>query len=84
LHIAEETYTNIHPGRMAESIARDHILTWSSLGDLVFDPFAGVGTTCKMALLNNRHYLGMEIYGPYWVQALRRLRDVRQRQKAIS
>jgi site-specific DNA-methyltransferase (adenine-specific) len=69
---------------MAEPIARDHILSWSRPGDLIFDPMCGVGTTAKMAYLNNRHYLGMEIHGPYWVKALRRLRDVRQRQKALS
>jgi site-specific DNA-methyltransferase (adenine-specific) len=83
-NVAEEKYTNLHPARMAESIARDHILSWSRPGDLIFDPMCGVGTTAKMAYLNDRHYLGMEIYGPYWVQALRRLRDVRKRQKAIS
>jgi len=78
LHIAAERYTNLHPARMAESIARDHIISWSCPGDLIYDPMCGVGTTCKMALLSGRRYLGMEIHGAYWVTALRRLRKVRQ------
>lgn len=76
-HIATERYTNIHPARMAESIARDHILSWSRPGDLIFDPMCGVGTVPKMALLSDRCYLGMEINGPYWVKALRRLGEAR-------
>lgn len=74
-HIAEERYTRIHPARMPERIALDHIISWSRRGDLVFDPFAGVGTTCKMALHTDRHYLGMEIHGSYWLTAIRRLSD---------
>jgi site-specific DNA-methyltransferase (adenine-specific) len=54
-----------HPALMPEEMAEDLIVSWSRPGDLVFDPFAGAGTTCKMAMLNHRHYLGMEIHEPY-------------------
>jgi len=63
---------------MSEDIARVHIISWSRPGDLIFDPLCGVGTVPKMALLTGRHYLGMEINGPYWVTALRRLADARK------
>ena len=72
-HIAQKEFTNIHPARMAEGITRDHILSWSVPGDVILDPFAGVGTTCKMALLNHRRYLGFEIYTPYWERAMQRM-----------
>ncbi|MDY0168579.1 MAG: site-specific DNA-methyltransferase [Thermoguttaceae bacterium] len=68
----------VHPALMPESLAEDHILSWSRPGDLVFDPLCGAGTTCKMALLNNRHYLGMEVHEPYWEYAKKRLRRARQ------
>ena len=54
-----------HPAIFPEKLAQDHILSWSNEGDIVFDPFCGSGTTCKIARLNNRHYLGMEISEEY-------------------
>ena len=45
---------NGHPAVFPEYIVNDHILSWSSEGDLVYDPFAGSGTTAKMSKLNNR------------------------------
>ena len=39
-----------HPALMPEETAEDLIISWSRPGDLTFDPFAGAGTTCKMAL----------------------------------
>jgi len=56
-------------------MAEDHILSWSGPGDLVFDPMAGAGTTCKMALLNHRRHLGFEINPQYHRIAVRRMRD---------
>lgn len=49
-----------HPATFPESLAEDHILTWSNEGDLVLDPFCGSGTTAKMALLNKRNYVGFD------------------------
>ena len=46
-------------------MVQDHILTWSEENDLVYDPFMGSGTTAKMALLNNRKYIGSEISEEY-------------------
>jgi len=37
------------------------ILQHTEPGDLVIDPFAGVGTTCKVARDNGRDYVGIEI-----------------------
>jgi site-specific DNA-methyltransferase (adenine-specific) len=54
-----------HPATFPEKLAQDHILSWSNEGDLVFDPMCGSGTTCKMAFLSNRKYLGMDISEEY-------------------
>jgi len=54
-----------HPAVFPEKLAEDHILTWSKLGDLVFDPMCGSGTVCKMAALNKRLYLGCDISSEY-------------------
>jgi DNA modification methylase len=54
-----------HPAPFPEELARDHILTWSNPGDLVLDPFAGSGTTLKMAKETGRNYIGIEISADY-------------------
>lgn len=54
-----------HPAIFPEQLAHDHIISWSNEGNLVLDPFAGSGTTCKMAKLNRRNYLGIEISEKY-------------------
>lgn len=74
-HNAEEGYAHDHPALMPERMAEDHILSWSKVGELVFDPFAGAGTTLKMARLNFRRYLGFEANREYVEIARRRLRD---------
>lgn len=42
-------------------------------GDIVFDPFLGSGTTAKMAVLNNRKYIGFEISKEYFDIACQRV-----------
>jgi len=54
-----------HPAIFPESLAEDHILTWTNEGDLVLDPMAGSGTTLKMAKINNRRYIGIDINEEY-------------------
>ena len=68
----------VHPALMPEQMAEDHIVSWSRPGEVVFDPMAGGGTTCKMALLKNRHYLGFEVHPPYHMEAMRRLKEANQ------
>jgi DNA modification methylase len=54
-----------HPAVFPEQIAKDHIITWSDKGDLIYDCFMGSGTTAKMALSNERNYIGSEISKDY-------------------
>jgi len=64
-----------HPAIFPEKLAGDHILTWTNEGDVVFDPMAGSGTTPKMALINNRNYVGIEISEDYCEIARTRISD---------
>jgi len=54
-----------HPATFPEQLAQDHIMSWSNKNDLILDPMCGSGTTCKMAKLNNRKYIGIEISPEY-------------------
>jgi DNA modification methylase len=63
-----------HPAVFPEELAKNHILSWSNSGDLVLDPFAGSGTTAKMAKLTCRNHIGFEISLEYCDIAEERLR----------
>ncbi len=54
-----------HPAIFPEKLAKDHILSWTNENDVVFDPMCGSGTTCKMAKILNRKYLGCDISEEY-------------------
>ena len=56
--------------------AEDHILSWSNEGDTVLDPMCGSGTTCKMAKLNNRNYIGIDISQDYCDIAEQRINNL--------
>ncbi len=64
-----------HPAIFPESLANDHIISWSNEGDLVFDPFMGSGTTGKMAKLNNRRFIGIEKVPEYFEIAKKRVQE---------
>ncbi len=64
-----------HPATFPEKLAEDHILSWTSEGDIVFDPMCGSGTTCKMALLNGRRYIGCDISEEYVAISRERLKS---------
>lgn len=61
----KEEGSEFHPAVFPEKLAADHIRSWSNEGDLVYDCFMGSGTTAKMALTLNRHYIGSEISEEY-------------------
>ena len=54
-----------HPAAFPEQLADDHIISWSDPGDLVYDPFMGSGTTAKMAIMNQRNWIGSKISKEY-------------------
>ena len=54
-----------HPAQFPEALAQDHILSWSNENDIIFDPMCGAGTTCKMAWLNNRKFIGVDMSEEY-------------------
>lgn len=50
-----------YPARMAPELAREVIRQFSAVGDLVFDPFMGGGTTIVEALASGRRALGIDV-----------------------
>ena len=62
----EDKFAHQHPAIFPEALAEDHILTWTEEGDVVYDCFAGSGTTIKMAKKLNRKFIGSEINEEYF------------------
>ena len=71
-----------HPAPFPEKLAAEHIYSWSNEGDLVYDCFAGSGTTLKMAHLQKRNWIGSEISTDYCELATKRITPYLQ-QKTI-
>ena len=65
-----------HPAVFPEQLANDHIISWSNEGDIILDPFMGSGTTGKMAKLNNRKFIGIELDDTYYEVAKNRINSV--------
>ena len=57
--------TTDHPAPFPIALAKDHVASWSNLGDVVLDPFAGSGTTLKAAKELGRRFVGIEINAEY-------------------
>jgi site-specific DNA-methyltransferase (adenine-specific) len=62
-----------HPAPFPESLANDHVITWSRGGQVIYDPFMGSGTTAKMALVNGRNFIGSEVSAEYVALAQKRI-----------
>jgi len=58
---------------------------WSNPGDLVFSPFAGIGSEGYVALKRGRRFLGVELKRSYYDQAVRNLEEAAEtHSKAVN
>lgn len=55
-----------HPAVFPETLARDHIISWSGEGDTVLDPFMGSGTTGVACVNAGRKFTGIELDQGYF------------------
>lgn len=72
-----------HPTQKPEKLLAKIILASSRIGDLVFDPFLGSGTTSVVAKKLGRRYVGVEIDLQYCCFAEKRLK-MAEHNKAIQ
>lgn len=64
-----------HPTQKPLSISRRIVRHFSDDGSLVVVPFAGSGSECLAARMENRNYFGVEINADYVELARRRIKD---------
>lgn len=73
-----------HSAPFPEQLANDHIISWSNEGDLLYDPFMGSGTTAKMAILNNRNWIGSEMASEYCDIIEKRIHGITPQSNKVS
>lgn len=70
---AREQKDERHIAALQLETVRRCIKLWSNPGDLVLDPFAGIGTTGYIALQNERRFVGCELKRSYFEAACRNI-----------
>jgi hypothetical protein len=55
------------------TVIRRAIELWSNPGDVVFDPFTGIGSSGYVALMEGRRFVGSELKESYWRNAVSNL-----------
>ena len=79
----EDQEAKNHSAPFPCQLAEDHILSWSKKGDVVLDPMCGSGTTCRMAKILSRNFIGVEISKDYSESAIKRLKNLEKNQKKL-
>lgn len=59
-----------HSTPFAEELVKRCIKLWSCPNDVILDPFAGAGTTNKVAIENHRNAIGIELQKEYYDLAI--------------
>lgn len=70
-----------HPAMFPEELPKRCIKMFSFKGDVVLDPYNGVGTTCLVAKKFDRKYIGIDLSKKYCKKAEERLNKVMSREE---
>ncbi len=72
-----------HVCPMALDLIERAIQLWSNPGDVVFDPFSGVGSTGYQAIKMGRKFVGSELKQSYFTQACKNLESAKANQGGL-
>lgn len=72
---AREEEDERHIAPLQLEVIRRAIRLWTNPGDVVFSPFAGIGSEGYVALQEKRKFVGIELKQSYWEQASRNLAE---------
>jgi DNA modification methylase len=65
-------------------VIRRALELWSAPGDLVFSPFAGIGSEGYESILAGRRFVGSELKRSYWDQAKKNLKAAVTKSKSAT
>lgn len=75
---AREAEDERHVCPMALDLIERAIHLWSNPGDVVFDPYSGIGSTGYMAIKTGRKFIGSELKTAYFKQAVKNIGQARE------
>jgi DNA modification methylase len=81
---ARETDDERHLCPLQLGVIERAVKLWSAPGELVMDPFAGIGSTGYQALLLGRRFVGSELKRSYFESAIRNLQEAERRAGAAT
>lgn len=81
--VAREEEDERHIAPLQLTPIRRCIQLWSNPGDIVFSPFAGIGSELYVAVEMGRKALGAELKTSYYEQAIANIKSLSQRQPAL-
>jgi DNA modification methylase len=71
-----------HIAAMSLDMIDRAVQLWSNPGDIIFDPFTGIGSTGYEAVKAGRRFCGAELKNAYWRQAVVNLKAAEQELKS--
>jgi DNA modification methylase len=75
---AREERDERHIAPLQLEVIRRGLMLWSRQGDTVLSPFAGIGSEGYEAIRAERKFIGIELKGSYYIQAVENLRAAEQ------
>ena len=73
-HMARAEADERHISPLQKTVVRRCLQLWTNSGDVVFSPFAGIGTAGYVAIEMERKFIGVELKESYYKQAIDNLR----------
>ncbi len=73
--LRDENHKAVHPTQKPLSILKKLIQIGSNEGDIVLDPFMGVGSTAVACKELGRNYVGCELDKNYWKEGINRINE---------
>lgn len=81
---ARETDDERHLAPLQLGVIERCVKLWSNPGDIVYSPFAGIGSEGYVALKNNRKFTGGELKRSYWLSAIENLKTAENERGMMS
>lgn len=76
---ARETDDERHLCPLQLGVIERAVKLWSNPNDLIFSPFAGIGSEGYQSLLLKRRFIGIELKQSYWKSAVQNLQDAERK-----